>query len=96
MFNRYKIMLFLDFIIFAPLLEAVSQNNKPPMSENMQESLEKEILRKELYRLLGRLPERGPSHMGSTIAWWLAALNERIKVCVDINCLTDFHTLLEK
>jgi dienelactone hydrolase len=34
--------------------------------------------------------------MGSTMAWWLAALDERIKVCVDINCLTDFHTLLEK
>jgi hypothetical protein len=34
--------------------------------------------------------------MGSTMAWWLAALDERIKVVVDLNCLTDFHTLLEK
>jgi len=34
--------------------------------------------------------------MGSTMAWWLAALDERIKVCIDLNCLTDFHTLLEK
>jgi acetyl esterase/lipase len=34
--------------------------------------------------------------MGSTMAWWLAALDPRIKVTVDINCLTDFQTLLEK
>jgi hypothetical protein len=34
--------------------------------------------------------------MGSTMAWWLAALDERIRVTVDICCLTDFHTLLEK
>ena len=34
--------------------------------------------------------------MGSTMAWWLAALDERVKVTVDICCLTDFHTLLEK
>lgn len=33
--------------------------------------------------------------MGSTMAWWLAALDERIKVCVDLCCLTDFHTLIE-
>jgi dienelactone hydrolase len=32
--------------------------------------------------------------MGSTMAWWLAALDERIKVTVDINCLTDFQALL--
>ncbi len=30
--------------------------------------------------------------MGSTMAWWLAALDERIRVCVDICCLTDMHT----
>ena len=29
--------------------------------------------------------------MGSTMAWWVAALDTRIKVCVDICCLTDFH-----
>ncbi len=34
--------------------------------------------------------------MGSTMAWWLAALDERITVTVDICCLTDFHTLLAK
>jgi Dienelactone hydrolase family len=34
--------------------------------------------------------------MGSTMAWWLAALDERIKVTVDICCLTDFHTLIAK
>jgi dienelactone hydrolase len=33
--------------------------------------------------------------MGSTMAWWLAALDTRIKVCVDICCLTDFHALIE-
>ncbi len=32
--------------------------------------------------------------MGSTMAWWLAAIDERIKVTVDICCLTDFTTLL--
>jgi dienelactone hydrolase len=34
--------------------------------------------------------------MGSTMAWWLAALDERIKVTVDINCLTDFQALLAR
>lgn len=34
--------------------------------------------------------------MGSTMAWWVAALDIRIKVCVDICCLTDFQTLIEK
>ncbi len=34
--------------------------------------------------------------MGSTMAWWLAALDERVKVTVDLNCLTDFQTLLEE
>jgi dienelactone hydrolase len=33
--------------------------------------------------------------MGSTMAWWLAALDTRIQVCVDLCCLTDFHALLE-
>jgi len=32
--------------------------------------------------------------MGSTMAWWLAALDERIKVTVDICCLTDFDSLI--
>ena len=34
--------------------------------------------------------------MGSTMAWWLAALDERVKVTVDICCLTDFQTLMAK
>ncbi|MGI8905293.1 MAG: dienelactone hydrolase family protein [Candidatus Sumerlaeaceae bacterium] len=33
--------------------------------------------------------------MGSTLAWWLAALDPRIAACVDICCLTDFHALIE-
>jgi dienelactone hydrolase len=33
--------------------------------------------------------------MGSTAAWWVAALDERIKVTVDINCLTDFQALID-
>ncbi|MBI2433847.1 MAG: acetylxylan esterase, partial [Candidatus Hydrogenedentes bacterium] len=34
--------------------------------------------------------------MGSTMAWWLAALDERIKVTVDICCLSEFHTLVQE
>jgi len=33
--------------------------------------------------------------LGSTLAWWLAALEPRVKVCVDICCLTDFQALIE-
>lgn len=33
--------------------------------------------------------------MGSTMVWWHAALDERIKVCVDLCCLTDFQALIE-
>jgi len=33
--------------------------------------------------------------MGSTMAWWLAALDTRIKVCIDLCCLTDFDALIE-
>ncbi|MCC6484667.1 MAG: acetylxylan esterase [Armatimonadetes bacterium] len=32
--------------------------------------------------------------MGSTMAWWHAALDERVKVCVDLCCLTDFQELI--
>lgn len=32
--------------------------------------------------------------MGSTMAWWVAALEPRIKVCADICCLTDFDALI--
>jgi dienelactone hydrolase len=45
-------------------------------------------------------PELDPSRigtmglsMGSTMAWWIAALDERVTVCVDICCLTDFDEL---
>jgi acetyl esterase/lipase len=47
-------------------------------------------------------PEVDPSRigaigmsMGSTMTWWLAALDTRIKACVDICCLTDFDALIE-
>ncbi len=33
--------------------------------------------------------------MGSTMAWWVAALDTRVKVCIDMCCLTDFHALIE-
>jgi dienelactone hydrolase len=41
----------------------------------------------------GRIGTLGLS-MGSTMAWWVAALDERVRVCVDICCLTDFHSLI--
>jgi pimeloyl-ACP methyl ester carboxylesterase len=43
---------------------------------------------------LTRLATLGLS-MGSTMAWWVAALDERVKVCVDICCLTDFQALID-
>jgi hypothetical protein len=33
--------------------------------------------------------------MGSTMAWWTAAVEPKIKICVDLCCLTDFHTLIK-
>lgn len=33
--------------------------------------------------------------MGSSMSWWTAALDPRIKVCVDICAMTDFQTLIE-
>jgi len=41
----------------------------------------------------GRLGTMGLS-MGSTMAWWLAALDERIKVCIDLCCMTEWHELI--
>jgi hypothetical protein len=32
--------------------------------------------------------------MGSTMAWWLAALDTRVKICIDICCLTEFEALI--
>jgi hypothetical protein len=34
--------------------------------------------------------------MGSTKAWWLSALDTRIKTCLDLCCLTDFEELLKE
>lgn len=42
----------------------------------------------------GRLATLGIS-MGSTMAWWVAALDTRIKVCIDLCCLTDYQALIE-
>ena len=33
--------------------------------------------------------------MGSTKAWWLAALDPRVTVCMDVCCLTDFDELIK-
>ncbi len=33
--------------------------------------------------------------MGSTKAWWLAALDPRIKLCLDLCCMTDFEELIK-
>ena len=33
--------------------------------------------------------------MGSTLAWWIAAFDERIAAVADICCMTDFHALIE-
>ena len=41
-----------------------------------------------------RLATMGIS-MGSTMAWWVAALDPRIRVCVDLCCLTDFQALVD-
>jgi len=32
--------------------------------------------------------------MGATKAWWLAALDTRVRLCVDVCCLTDFEELI--
>jgi hypothetical protein len=41
----------------------------------------------------GRLGVLGMS-MGATKAWWLAALDPRVSVCMDVCCLTDFEDLI--
>jgi hypothetical protein len=33
--------------------------------------------------------------MESTTTWWLTALDPRIRVCIDLCCLTDFQALIE-
>ena len=42
----------------------------------------------------GRIATTGIS-MGSTMAWWVAALDTRIRVCIDLCCLTDFQALID-
>jgi dienelactone hydrolase len=37
----------------------------------------------------------GGISMGSTLAWWAAALDERIAAVFDIGCMTDFDALIE-
>ena len=32
--------------------------------------------------------------MGATKAWWLAALDPRVRLCVDVCCLTDYEELI--
>jgi acetyl esterase/lipase len=50
---------------------------------------------------LASRPEVDPSRlgalgmsMGATKAWWLAALDTRVRLCLDICCLTDFAELI--
>jgi dienelactone hydrolase len=33
--------------------------------------------------------------MGATKAWWLAALDPRVKLCIDVCCLTDYDELIK-
>lgn len=42
----------------------------------------------------GRLAAFGMS-MGATKAWWLAALDPRVRVCMDVCCLTDYDELIK-
>jgi dienelactone hydrolase len=42
----------------------------------------------------GRVGTLGMS-MGSTMAWWVAALDERVKVTIDLCCLTDYQALID-
>ena len=33
--------------------------------------------------------------MGATKAWWLAALDERVRLCIDLCCLNDYEELIK-
>ncbi len=52
--------------------------------------------------LLASRPEVDPQRigvlgmsMGSTKSWWLAALDPRVRLCLDVCCLTDFEELIK-
>ena len=34
--------------------------------------------------------------MGATKAWWLAALEPRVRLCMDVCCLTDYESLIQE
>jgi dienelactone hydrolase len=51
---------------------------------------------------LARRPEVDPRRigtlgmsMGATKAWWLAALDPRVRLCLDVCCLTDYEELIK-
>ncbi len=51
---------------------------------------------------LAQRPEVDPQHlgvlgmsMGATKAWWLAALDPRVRLCMDVCCLTDYEELIK-
>jgi dienelactone hydrolase len=51
---------------------------------------------------LASRPEVDPQHlgalgmsMGATKAWWLAALDTRVHLCLDVCCLTDYEELIK-
>lgn len=33
--------------------------------------------------------------LGSTMAWWIAALDPRVRVCIDLCCMTDYQALID-
>lgn len=43
----------------------------------------------------GRIAALGMS-MGSTMSWWVAALDEEVAACIDICCMTEFETFRQK
>lgn len=58
-YRHYFFKLFLFQILsFFGIPEAISQNKSLPMTEDMYEIKDKKRLRKELYELLGKLPDR--------------------------------------
>ncbi len=42
----------------------------------------------------GRIATFGIS-MGSTMGWWLAGLDTRVSVCIDMCCLSDFQAIID-